>query len=118
MQKLVTCQSRLGFDRLLFKNYRRGSPLHFFLIKRVNIYLPENLLERLQQQADYEGIARSDFIRKRLSAPSNPHNITTRDFHEAVTKVRRRSGYGLDRQQAETIVATVVSELFRSKEHD
>lgn len=87
-------------------------------MKRVNVYLPEDLLERLQQQADYEGVPRSDFIRKRLSAPSNPHNITTRDFHEAVTKVRRRSGYGLDRQQAETIVATVVSELFRPKGHD
>nr|BAR23136.1 hypothetical protein [uncultured Mediterranean phage uvMED] len=87
-------------------------------MKRVNVYLPEDLLERLQQQADYEGIARSDFIRKRLSAPSNPHRITTHDFHETVTKVRRRSGYGLDRQQAETIVATVVSELFRPKQSD
>ena len=81
-------------------------------MKRVNVYLPEDLLERLQQQADYEGIARSDFIRKRLSAPSTPHNITTRDFHEAVAKVRQRYSYGLDRQQAESVVATVISQLF------
>ena len=81
-------------------------------MKRVNVYLPEDLLERLQQQADYEGIARSDFIRKRLSAPSNPHKITTRDFHETIAKVRQRYSYGLDRQQADSVVATVISQLF------
>jgi len=86
-------------------------------MKRVNVYLPEDLLERLQQQADYEGIARSDFIRKRLSAPSNPHNITTRDFHETVAKVRQRYSYGLDRQQAESVVATVISQLFNQKQN-
>jgi predicted DNA binding CopG/RHH family protein len=32
-------------------------------MKRVNVYLPEDLLERLQQQADYEGIARSGPIK-------------------------------------------------------
>tara|TARA_R100000329_G_scaffold89881_3_gene75339 strand:- start:965 stop:1261 length:297 start_codon:yes stop_codon:yes gene_type:complete len=87
-------------------------------MKRVNVYLPEELLERLQQQADYEGVPRSDFIRKRLSAPSNSLGITTRDFHETVAKVRKRYSYGLDRQQAESIVAAVISELFNQSQND
>ena len=87
-------------------------------MKRVNVYLPEELLERLQQQADYEGVPRSDFIRKRLSAPSNPIGFTTGDFHKTVAKIRQRYSYGLDRQQAESIVAAVVSELFNQSQDD
>jgi len=32
--------------------------------------------------------------------------------------VRRRSSYGLDRQQAESLVATVFNELFSSRDGD
>ena len=40
------------------------------------------------------------------ASPNRNHlGLTTSDFHKAVTKVRRRSSYGLDRQQAESLVA-------------
>ena len=81
-------------------------------MKRVSTFLPDEVLERLQQQADQQGIPRSELIRERLSQAPNRYNITTNDFHKAVTKVRRRSSYGLDRQQAESLVATVFNELF------
>lgn len=87
-------------------------------MKQVKTFLPEEVLERLSIEAKQKGIYRSELIRERLMQPPNNHGITTSDFHETVTKVRRRSGYGLDRQQAETIVATVVSELFRPKQND
>ena len=50
--------------------------------------------------------------------PPNHLGLTTSDFHKAVTKVRRRSSYGLDRQQAESLVATVFNELCRSGDGD
>lgn len=81
-------------------------------MKRVYTFLPDNVLERLQKQADQQGIPRSELIRELLSQPPNQHSISTSDFHKAVTKVRRRSSYGLDRQQAESLVATVFNELF------
>ena len=39
-------------------------------------------------------------------------------FTKLLRKVRRRSSYGLDRQQAESLVATVFNELFRSSDGD
>lgn len=87
-------------------------------MKRINTYLPDEVLERLQQQADYAGIPRSELIRDRLSAPSNAAGITPYDFHKTVTKVRQRYSYGLDRQQAESIVAYVVSELFNQSKNE
>ncbi len=87
-------------------------------MKRVSTFLPDDVLERLQQQADQQGIPRSELIRERLSQPPNSLDITTSDFHKAVTKVRRRSSYGLDRQQAESLVATVFNELFSPSNGD
>ena len=63
-------------------------------------------------EAKEKGLHRSELIRERLSQPPNHFGLTTSDFHKAVTKVRRRSSYGLDRQQAESLVATVFNELF------
>ena len=80
---------------------------------------PEELIESLSAEAKEKGIHRSELIRERLSQPPNHFGgITTNDFHKAVTKVRRRSSYGLDEQQAESLVATVFNELFRSGNGD
>ena len=87
-------------------------------MKQVKAYLPEEVFERLQQQADHEGIPRSELIRDRLSAPNNSPGFTTGDFHKAVTEVRRRYSYGLDRQQAESVVACVVSVLLGKTTND
>ena len=81
-------------------------------MKDIKPLLPEELVERLSNEAKEKGIHRSELIRERLSQPPNHFGLTTSDFHKAVTKVRRRSSYGLDRQQAESLVATVFNELF------
>ena len=81
-------------------------------MKQVKTYLPEHVLDQLQQQADYAGIPRSELIRRKLSDPPHSDKITTDVFHKTVMEVRRRYSYGLDRQQAESIVACVVFELF------
>ena len=81
-------------------------------MKKVETLLPEELAESLAVEAKQKGIHRSELIRERLSQPPNHFGLTTSDFHKAVTKVRRRSSYGLDRQQAESLVATVFNALF------
>ena len=81
-------------------------------MKEIKTFLPEELVERLSVEAREKGVHRSELIRERLSQPPNHLGLTTSDFHKAVTKVRRRSSYGLDRQQAESLVATVFNELF------
>jgi predicted DNA-binding protein len=80
-------------------------------MKKVETYLPETLVERLNAEAKETGIARSELIRNRLESPVGRSGFTTNDFHKAVTKIRRRLGYGLDRTQAESIVAAVFVEL-------
>ena len=87
-------------------------------MKEIKTLLPEELIERLSAEAKEKGLHRSELIRERLSQPPNHFGLTTSDFHKAVTKVRRRSSYGLDRQQAESLVATVFNELFRSNNGD
>ncbi len=87
-------------------------------MKKIETLLPEELIERLSIEAKEKGMHRSELIRERLSQPPNHFGLTTSDFHKAVTKVRRRSSYGLDRQQAESIVATVFNELFASGNGD
>jgi len=87
-------------------------------MKKVETYLPEELVKSLSAEAKEKGIHRSELIRERLMQPPNHLGLTTNDFHKAVTKVRRRSSYGLDRQQAESLVATVFNELFRSSDGD
>ena len=87
-------------------------------MKEIKTLLPEELVERLSNEAKEKGIHRSELIRERLSQPPNHFGLTTSDFHKAVTKVRRRSSYGLDRQQAESLVATVFNELCRSGDGD
>ena len=87
-------------------------------MKQVNTFLPDEVLDRLQKQADYQGISRSELIRERLAAPLKPVGITTDAFRKTVMEVRRRYSYGLDRQQAESIVACVVYELFNQSKND
>ena len=87
-------------------------------MKEIKTLLPEELIERLSAEAKEKGLHRSELIRERLSQPPNHYGLTTSGFHKAVTKVRRRSSYGLDRQQAESLVATVFNELFSSKDGD
>ena len=87
-------------------------------MKQVNTYLPEHVLNQLQQQADYAGIPCSELIRRKLSDPPHPDCITTDVFHKTVMEVRRRYSYGLDRQQPESIVACVVYELFNQGKND
>ena len=81
-------------------------------MKEIKTFLPEELVERLSFEAKQKGVHRSELIRERLMQPPNHLGLTTSDFHKAVTKVRRRSSYGLDRQQAESLVATVFNALF------
>ena len=81
-------------------------------MKKVETLLPEELAESLSAEAKEKGIHRSELIRERLMQPPNQLGLTTSDFHKAVTKVRRRSSYGLDRKQAESLVATVFNALF------
>ncbi len=87
-------------------------------MKEIKTFLPEELVERLSFEAKEKGIHRSELIRERLMQPPNHLGLTTSDFHKAVTKVRRRSSYGLDRQQAESLVATVFNALFSSTNGD
>jgi len=87
-------------------------------MKQVNTFLPDEVLDRLQKQADYQGISRSELIRERLASPLKPVGITTDAFRKTVMEVRRRYSYGLDRQQAESIVACVVYELFNQSKND
>ena len=87
-------------------------------MKEIKTLLPEELVESLSAEAKQKGMHRSELIRERLMQPPNHLGLTTNDFHKAVTKVRRRSSYGLDRQQAESLVATVFNELFRSSDGD
>jgi len=86
-------------------------------MKRVNTYLPDDVLDQLQQQADHQGIPRSELIRDRLTSPPKPNGITIDVFHKTVMEVRRRYSYGLNRQQAESIVACVVFELFNQSKN-
>ena len=87
-------------------------------MKQVNTYLPDEVLDRLQKQADYQGIPRSELIRERLTAPLETAGITADAFYKTVMEVRRRYSYGLDRQQAESIVACVIYELFNQSKND
>tara|TARA_R100000995_G_scaffold59025_1_gene29709 strand:+ start:1915 stop:2187 length:273 start_codon:yes stop_codon:yes gene_type:complete len=87
-------------------------------MKQVNTYLPDEVLDRLQKQADYQGIPRSELIRERLASPLKPVGVTVDAFRKTVMEVRRRYSYGLDRQQAESIVACVVYELFNQSKND
>ena len=87
-------------------------------MKEIKTLLPEELIQSLSAEAKEKGMHRSELIRERLMQPPNHLGLTTNDFHKAVTKVRRRSSYGLDRQQAESLVATVFNELFRSSNGD
>ena len=87
-------------------------------MKEIKTLLPEELIESLSAEAKEKGMHRSELIRERLMQPPNHLGLTTNDFHKAVTKVRRRSSYGLDRQQAESLVATVFNELFSSSDGD
>ena len=87
-------------------------------MKKVETLLPEELVESLSAEAKEKGVHRSELIRERLMQPPNHLGLTTNDFHKAVTKVRRRSSYGLDRQQAESLVATVFNELFSPNDGD
>ena len=87
-------------------------------MKEIKTLLPEELIERLSAEAKEKGLHRSELIRERLSQPPNHFGLTTSDFNKAVTKVRRRSSYGLDRQQAESLVATVFNELFSPSNGD
>ena len=87
-------------------------------MKEIKTLLPEELIESLSAEAKEKGMHRSELIRERLMQPPNHLGLTTNDFHKAVTKVRRRSSYGPDRQQAESLVATVFNELFRSSDGD
>ena len=87
-------------------------------MKKVETFLPEELVKSLSAEAKQKGIHRSELIRERLLQPPNQWDLTTNDFHKAVTKVRRRSSYGLDRKQAESLVATVFNALFSSAHGD
>ena len=80
-------------------------------MKEIKTFLPEELIDELSTQAKQKGINRSQLIRERLLQSPDRPSFTTDDFHNAVSKVRRRSSFGLDRQQAESLVATVVNEL-------
>jgi|TARA_X000001382_G_scaffold32449_1_gene21278 hypothetical protein len=87
-------------------------------MKEIKAYLPSELVEQLSNQAKEQGINRSELIRNRLMA--NPFNfkLSPNDFQKTVIKIRRRYSYGLDRQQAESVVAAVISELFNNTQND
>lgn len=87
-------------------------------MKAIKTYLPEELIERLDAEAKQAGIPRSEIIRNRLESVPSSSGFTTDDFHKAVTKIRRRVGYGLDRTQAESIVAAVFVELVGEQSSD
>jgi len=87
-------------------------------MKRIQAYLPENLINRLDQTAKQTGVPRSEVIRNLLDRSACSNTITLDDLHKTVAKIRRRYSYGLDRQQTESVVAAVVSELFNYSKND
>ena len=84
-------------------------------MKEIKTFLPEELIDELSTQAKQKGINISQLIRERLLQSPSRSSFTTDDFHNTVNKVRRRSSFGLDRRQAESLVATVVNEFFGPK---
>ena len=78
-------------------------------MKEVKTYLPEDVIARLDQEAKQAGMARSELLRKRLTSPKAVGiSVSTGDFRKTVTEVRHRYSYGLDRAQAESLVAAVL----------
>ena len=84
-------------------------------MKEIKAYLPESLVERLNEQAQKAGKPRGQLIRDYLLASASPSPVSPRDLHKAAVKIRQRYGYGLDRTQAESIVAAVFVELYGSQ---
>ena len=87
-------------------------------MKEIKAYLPPELVEQLSNQAKEQGINRSELIRNRLMATQSDFKLSPNDFQKTVIKIRRRYSYGLDRQQAESVVAAVISELFSNTQSD
>ncbi len=87
-------------------------------MKEIKAYLPLELVEQLSSQAKEQGINRSELIRNRLMATQSDFKLSPIDFQKTVIKIRRRYSYGLDRQQAESVVAAVLSELFNNTQND
>jgi hypothetical protein len=87
-------------------------------MKEIKAYLPLELVEQLSSQAKEQGINRSELIRNRLMATQSDFKLSPNDFQKTVIKIRRRYSYGLDRQQAESVVAAVISELFNNIQND
>ena len=87
-------------------------------MKEIKAYLPPELVEQLSSQAKEQGINRSELIRNRLMASQSDFKLSPNDFQKTVVKIRRRYSYGLDRQQAESVVAAVISELFNNIQND
>jgi len=87
-------------------------------MKEIKAYLPPELVEQLSIQAKKQGINRSELIRNRLMAAQSDFKLSPNDFQKTVIKIRRRYSYGLDRQQAESVVAAVISELFSNTQND
>jgi hypothetical protein len=87
-------------------------------MKEIKAYLPLELVEQLSSQAKEQGINRSELIRNRLMATQSDFKLSPNDFQKTVIKIRRRYSYGLDRQQAESVVAAVISELFNNTQND
>jgi hypothetical protein len=87
-------------------------------MKEIKAYLPPELVDQLSSQAKEQGINRSELIRNRLMASQSNFKLSPNDFQKTVIKIRRRYSYGLDRQQAESVVAAVISELFNNIQND
>jgi|TARA_R100001163_G_scaffold61423_1_gene51405 hypothetical protein len=87
-------------------------------MKEIKAYLPPELVDQLSSQAKEQGINRSELIRNRLMASQSDFKLSPNDFQKTVIKIRRRYSYGLDRQQAESVVAAVISELFNNIQND
>ena len=87
-------------------------------MKEIKAYLPPELVDQLSSQAKEQGINRSELIRNRLIASQSNFKLSPNDFQKTVIKIRRRYSYGLDRQQAESVVAAVISELFNNIQND
>ena len=87
-------------------------------MKEIKAYLPPELVDQLSSQAKEQGINRSELIRNRLTAAQSDFKLSPNDFQKTVIKIRRRYSYGLDRQQAESVVAAVISELFNNTQND
>ena len=87
-------------------------------MKEIKAYLPPELVDQLSSQAKEQGINRSELIRNRLMASQSDFKLSPNDSQKTVIKIRRRYSYGLDRQQAESVVAAVISELFNNIQND